>query len=83
MSRALSAWLLVAALAHAQAEEVLLERVLSAKSSPSERIQFIDQMLQTDAGVEAVARGALDPTRDPEVVHAFLTTVERLESIGA
>lgn len=69
MLRALPAVAMLCALAHAQAMDGTLERVRSAKTSPSERVRLIEQMLQTDAGVDALARGALDATTDPEVVH--------------
>jgi len=86
MLRALALVLLFAALARGQGEATLVDRVLSSKTSPSERLQAIDQLLQTDAGNEALARAGLDPANDPEIVHAvvdrFLATGKFSKALG-
>jgi hypothetical protein len=69
MLRALPVVAISCAVAYAQTADVNLERVRSPKTSPSERMRLIEQMVQTDAGIDALARGALDATTDPEVVH--------------
>ncbi len=79
MVRALLPLLVLAATARAQGVEVLLDKLLSAKTAPSERTSVIDALLQTDAGIDAVGKQCLDPAREEEIVHL---AVERMLATG-
>ncbi|MGQ0613418.1 MAG: hypothetical protein ACT4PV_06760 [Planctomycetaceae bacterium] len=79
MVRALLPLLFLAATARAQGVEVLVDKLLSGKTAPSERVSVIDALLQTDAGIDAVGKQCLDPTREEEIVHL---AVERMLATG-
>lgn len=71
--------LLLAPALHAQGAEALLDRILSPKSSPTERSAFLDQILKDDAGAEALSKRGLDPALEPEILHAV---VDKLFTTG-
>lgn len=72
MRKALAILVLLAPLSRGQGEEPLVDRILSGKLSPRDRIALVDQVLRSDAGADALARRALDPSLDAEVLHAVV-----------
>ncbi|MHC4953961.1 MAG: hypothetical protein ACYTGZ_08720 [Planctomycetota bacterium] len=68
--RVLIATLLLAAVASAQSIEDLVSEAVKSTTGPKERDALMTKLVEQPGGAAALAAAALDPLRDPEVVHA-------------
>jgi len=67
--RRIVALLLLASFAQAQSVDQLVDQAVNATTGVKQRMALMEDLMKREGGDAALAQRALDPLRDPEVVH--------------
>ncbi|HEX5139141.1 MAG TPA: HEAT repeat domain-containing protein [Planctomycetota bacterium] len=77
--RTVLAALLLTAVCAAQGIEDWIDTALDERTPPEQRVDALKKVEQTKEGLDKLAEKGLDPARDPEVVHAVVSTLLRAQ----
>lgn len=80
--RAILLILLLSASAYAQSIDRMVDRAVTATTDPDERRNLMEGLMTLEGGDAALARRALDPLRDSEVVNAAVKVLLQFDKAG-